>query len=62
MAQGYRIKIYDAYRPQTAVDHFKAWAEDLDTTEMKPYFYPEVDKSELFEKGYMLARRVFYGY
>lgn len=24
MAQGYRIKIYDAYRPQTAVDHFKA--------------------------------------
>ena len=54
--QGYRIKIYDAYRPQTAVDHFKAWAEDLDATEMKPYFYPEVDKSELFDKGYIAAK------
>ena len=56
MAQGYRIKIYDAYRPQTAVDHFKAWAEDLEAEEMKPYFYPEVDKSELFEKGYIAAK------
>jgi D-alanyl-D-alanine dipeptidase len=55
MKQGYRIKIYDAYRPQTAVDHFKTWAEDLDATEMKPYFYPEVDKSELFDKGYIVA-------
>ena len=56
MAQGYRIKIYDAYRPQTAVDHFKAWAEDLEATEMKPYFYPKVDKSELFDKGYIAAK------
>jgi D-alanyl-D-alanine dipeptidase len=56
MAQGYRIKIYDAYRPQTAVDHFKAWAEDLDAVEMKPYFYPEVDKSELFDRGYIAAK------
>lgn len=43
MEKGYRIKIYDAYRPQTAVDHFKAWAEDLEAIEMKPYFYPEAD-------------------
>ncbi|MBR6548545.1 MAG: M15 family metallopeptidase [Clostridia bacterium] len=56
MKQGYRIKIYDAYRPQTAVDHFKAWAEDLEATEMKSYFYPEVDKSELFDKGYIAAK------
>ena len=56
MEQGYRIKIYDAYRPQTAVDHFKTWAEDLDATEMKPYFYPEVDKSELFDKGYIATK------
>jgi len=56
MKKGYRIKIYDAYRPQTAVDNFKSWAEDLDATEMKPYFYPEVDKSELFDKGYIAAK------
>ena len=23
--QGYRLKIYDAYRPQSAVDHFQRW-------------------------------------
>lgn len=45
MAQGYRLKVFDAYRPQMAVDHFVRWAEDLNATEMKPYFYPEVDKS-----------------
>lgn len=56
IAQGYRIKIYDAYRPQTAVDHFKTWAEDLEATEMKPYFYPEVEKSELFDKGYIAEK------
>ncbi|MGN0163226.1 MAG: M15 family metallopeptidase [Candidatus Ornithomonoglobus sp.] len=56
MAQGYRLKIYDAYRPQMAVDHFVRWAEDLDAEEMKPYFYPEVDKTLLFEQGYIDAK------
>ena len=54
--QGYRLKIYDAYRPQTAVDHFKRWAEDANATEMKPYFYPDVDKSEVFAKGFIAER------
>ncbi len=54
--QGYRLKIYDAYRPQCAVDHFKAWAKDLDDTRMKPYFYPEVPKEELFDRGYIASR------
>ena len=56
IVRGYRIKIYDAYRPQSAVDHFKRWSEDLTATEMKPYFYPELDKSELFSKGYIAGR------
>lgn len=51
--KGYRIKIYDAYRPQMAVDHFKRWAEDVDDTRMKEAFYPELDKSVLFEQGYI---------
>ena len=54
--QGYRIKIYDAYRPQTAVNHFKRWAEDPKATEMKPFFYPNVDKSDLFINGYIAER------
>ena len=55
-AQGYRIKIYDAYRPQMAVSHFVRWAEDLNDTAMKPYFYPNVDKSRLFELGYIAEK------
>ena len=37
---GYRLKIYDAYRPQRGVDHFVRWAENIADTLMKPYFHP----------------------
>lgn len=55
-AQGYRLKIYDAYRPQMAVANFVSWAEKLDDTRMKPYFYPQLNKDVLFEQGYIAAR------
>ena len=54
-SKGYRLKIYDAYRPQKAVDHFERWAKDVNDTAMKEYFYPELDKSVLFEKGYIYS-------
>ena len=53
---GYRLKIYDAYRPQSAVDNFIKWAEDIDDTRMKAYFYPELDKSVLFDQGYIASK------
>ena len=56
VTQGYRLKIFDAYRPQMAVDHFVRWAHDKDDAAMKPYFYPELSKDSLFPKGY-IARR-----
>ena len=52
-AQGYRLKIYDAYRPQCAVDHFVRWAADPNDTLMKAYFYPDLDKRVLFPQGYI---------
>ena len=55
-AKGYRLKIWDTYRPQRAVNHFIRWAEDLNDTTMKKVFYPMVDKSLLFEQGYIYAR------
>ncbi len=55
-AQGYRLKVYDAYRPQMAVDHFVRWAEDLADTRMKPYFYSNEEKDVLFAKGYIDAK------
>lgn len=56
LSQGYRLVLYDGYRPQRAVDHFARWAEDLSADAMKPVFYPDVDKADLFEKGF-IARR-----
>ncbi len=50
---GYRLKIYDAYRPQMAVDHFVRWAKDLDDQRMKNIFYPGVPKDKLFELGFI---------
>ena len=53
VARGYRLKIFDAYRPQRAVTHFMNWALDPDDTRMKAYFYPELDKKVLFPQGYI---------
>jgi len=56
MRKGYRLKVYDAYRPQMAVDNFVRWAKDLDDKRMKKYFYPEVNKNRLFADGYIDAK------
>lgn len=53
---GFRLKIYDAYRPQKAVDHFVRWAKDVNDTVMKRYFYPDLDKSMLFPQEYIIER------
>ena len=53
---GYRLKIFDAYRPARAVRHFVLWGiEDLDQR-MKPFFYPDLEKQELFKQGYIASR------
>ena len=51
--QGYRIKVYDAYRPVCAVKHFTFWGIEDQDIRMKPYFYPDLEKQELFKKGYI---------
>jgi len=53
VSKGYRLKIYDAYRPQSAVTNFVRWAKDTDDTRMKEYFYPGLDKDQLFPQGYI---------
>jgi len=54
--EGFTLLVYDAYRPQRAVDHFVRWSLDLEDTAAKAEFYPALDKAELFDKGY-IARR-----
>lgn len=56
MAQGYRIKVYDTYRPQRAVSHFVRWAKAISDTLTKQSFYPEVDKRLLFKLGFIASK------
>ena len=51
--RGYRLKIFDAYRPECAVKHFVLWGIEDQDIRMKPYFYPKLEKQELFMKGYI---------
>ena len=53
LVQGYRLKVFDAYRPASAVKHFVLWGIEDQDIRMKPYFYPDLEKQELFIKGYI---------
>lgn len=51
---GYRIMIFDAYRPQSAVRHFVRWANDASDLRMQAEFYPEYKKKILLvDEGYI---------
>ena len=56
LQQGYRLKIFDAYRPQCAVDYFMKWAKDTSDVRMKEYFYPELDKAVLVPQEYVAEK------
>lgn len=49
------LKIFDAYRPQKAVNHFKKWAKVLEDTLMKQQYYPNEEKINLFKHGYIAS-------
>ncbi|MBR6916735.1 MAG: M15 family metallopeptidase [Clostridia bacterium] len=53
IVQGYRLKVFDAYRPLSAVKHFILWGIEDQDVRMKEYFYPGLEKQELFAKGYI---------
>jgi D-alanyl-D-alanine dipeptidase len=53
LVQGYRLKVFDAYRPACAVKHFVLWGIEDQDIRMKPYFYPDLEKQEVFAKGYI---------
>ena len=56
IVQGYRLKIFDAYRPACAVRHFALWGLEDQDIRMKQYFYPDLEKQELFSKGYIATK------
>jgi len=53
---GFGLLIFDAYRPQTAVNQFVKWSKDSTDTKMKKQFYPNVNKRDLFNEGYISSK------
>ena len=53
---GYRLKVFDAYRPAAEVKQFVLWGIEDTDIRMKPYFYPNLVKQELFKQGYIASR------
>lgn len=54
--QGLGLKVFDCYRPARAVADFAKWARDPSDQKRKVDYYPNVDKSQLFELGYIAER------
>lgn len=54
--KGLSLKIFDAYRPQTAVNHFVRWARIPNDTLTKKQYYPDVNKRHLFKLGYIATK------
>ena len=56
LKKGFSLKVFDAYRPQQAVNHFVRWARVVDDTLMKRVYYPNVEKKNLFKLGYIASK------
>ncbi len=56
LKQGYRLKIFDTYRPTRAVADFIEWSKDFQDQKMKSEFYPNHLKHELFKLGYLAEK------
>lgn len=53
--QGYRLLIWDSYRPQKAVDNFVKWINDPNDPGDKS-FYPKLEKSDLIAGVYIMPK------
>ncbi len=47
------LKVFDCYRPQTAVNDFIEWSKDASDQKMKAAYYPRVNKADFFTLGYV---------
>jgi zinc D-Ala-D-Ala dipeptidase len=55
-AIGWRLVVYDCYRPTRAVAAFLDWAKLPDDAASKAEFYPRENKKDLFQRGYLAKR------
>ncbi|GAA3396631.1 D-Ala-D-Ala dipeptidase VanX [Cryptosporangium minutisporangium] len=52
---GFGLLLWDGYRPQRAVDSFLRWSKQPEDGRTKRRHYPNIDRAEMFEKGYVAA-------
>src|ERR1700694_348660 len=55
-AKNFSLIVWDCYRPSRATADFVQWTKDPRDTRMKAEFYPRIDKSQIFELGYLSTR------
>ena len=53
---GLGLLLWDGYRPQRAVDCFLRWSQRAEDGRTKTRHYPNIDRAEMFERGYVAAR------
>jgi D-alanyl-D-alanine dipeptidase len=56
LKDGYSIVVYDAYRPQKAVDSFVMWSRDINDQKAKERYYPGINKGDIFKLGYIFDK------
>ena len=56
LAQGLSLLVYDSYRPLRAVEDFVFWSKDLRDTKTKSTHYPNINKEDFFDLGYVGVR------
>jgi D-alanyl-D-alanine dipeptidase len=55
-SHGFGLLLWDGYRPQRAVDSFLRWSEQPEDGRTKHRHYPNIDRPEMFENGYVAAK------
>jgi zinc D-Ala-D-Ala dipeptidase len=55
-AIGFGLLLWDAYRPQRAVDRFLEWSGQPEDGRTKQRFYPNIDRAEMFTSGYVAPK------
>jgi len=55
-ALGYGLLLWDGYRPKRAVDCFLRWSEQSEDNETKEKYYPNIKRTEMFAKGYVVLQ------
>jgi D-alanyl-D-alanine dipeptidase len=53
---GFGLLLWDGYRPKRAVECFLRWAKQPEDGRTKLRHYPNINRAEMFEKGYVAVK------